>query len=56
MLKVIFVPRAMGTNNITFTAANHVLSVLRSGRIQLKGIFQVGSNYTFLVEVNLQGE
>ena len=56
MLKVIFVPRAMGTNNITFTAANHALSVLRSGRIQLKGIFQVGSNYTFLVEVNLQGE
>ena len=56
MLKDIFVLRVMGTNNIDVAAANNALSVLRSGEVILKGIFQVGSNHTFLIEVNLQGE
>ena len=46
----------MDTNNITFTAENDVLSEVRLGKITLKGIFQVGSNHTFLVEVNSKGE
>ena len=56
MLKDIFVLRVMGINNIDVAAANNALSVLRSGEVTLKGVFQVGSNHTFLIEVNLQGE
>ena len=46
----------MGTNNIGVSDVKEVLAVLRSGDITLKGVFQIGSNYTFLVEVHAQGE
>ena len=46
----------MDTNNTGVSVVKDLLTVLRSGEITLKGLFQVGSNYTFLVEVNAQGE
>ena len=42
----------MDTNNTGVSVVKDLLTVLRSGEITLKGLFQVGSNYTFLVEVN----
>ena len=46
----------MDTNNIEVAPVNNALTVLRSGEVTLKGIFQVGSNHTFLVEIKLQRE
>ncbi|MEE3229073.1 MAG: phosphatidylinositol kinase, partial [Chloroflexota bacterium] len=46
----------MDTNNIDVAAVNNALTVLQSGEVTLKGIFQVGSNHAFLVEVKLQRE
>lgn len=46
----------MGTNNTGVSAVHDVLAILQSGEITLQGLFQVGSNYAFLVEVNAQGE
>ncbi len=48
----IFAPKAMDINRLKSLNQADIMNVLQTGDIALKGMFQIGSNHTFFVELS----